>query len=525
MSRFPVDIWSVKKYGVEQWHKKFFWPVTNQEFQDLHRKIRLHYLDIAMKAPLNVSDSLLVLYGLGVIETSLFLHTAMVVQRLQRQGISPYYHPSNEYYKALCEGEPIPSSVGRSLPGVPTLQQKLWWHLRALIGNLKGYSFNFSNKSTCLATNNSKKRMEQFSSFAKSHGEKLKIVFPVQFFPASIKRTKTLSGAKQSVECFTEGLNKIAAEHDIKIEERHIENFNEIIINSMHYIADYIEGIVQILNKRERTSILVNAIGNISKRSLCIAGKRAGFHVVGFTHGDAMGISKSDSFAYIEQIMVNTFVVPSRGSVELNSLLAEKYLHTYGRDIKIVANQTGSYAKIKELVRKEPQPPSISRVMLVEFPLDDKFHAGTYGPFWSYQLDLNLRIVKLLRQHGFKTILKKHPDRLRESEFLYDHYYDELLSAPFEDVYDQTDAFIFPNIMSTTFSFALLTDRPCIIFESLLEDVWKEAGELLKKRCRVVPSWINEDGRLMFDQNALIEVVSRPWKKPNDEFIERYVLT
>jgi hypothetical protein len=227
---------------------------------------------------------------------------------------------------------------------------------------------------------------------------------------------------------------------------------------------------------------------------------------------------------YIELSMVDTFVVPTQGAVELVSMAVEKFLHPYGKDVEIVSCDSDEYERIRRLNRSKAPPPSIKKVMLLEFPLTELWYIGSYGLFWPYQLDLCLRIAKLMRRCRIKTILKRHPNRLKESEGVYDCYYDELLTAPFEEVYDEADAYIFPNIATTTFGFSLLTNKPVIIFESALEDVWEPARELLRKRCRVVPSWIAEDGRLMFDEDRLVDALLEPPEEPNDEFIERYMV-
>ena len=90
---------------------------------------------------------------------------------------------------------------------------------------------------------------------------------------------------------------------------------------------------------------------------------------------------------------------------------------------------------------------------------------------------------------------------------MYDRYYDELLTLSFEAVYDEADAYIIPHIGTTAFGFALLTNKPIVIFEYVLDYLWEPASELLRKRCRVVPSWIADDGRLLFDENKLIDAL------------------
>lgn len=531
MNPFPVDIWSVKEFGVERWRREFFWPVTNQELRSLNDEIEHLYLDMINHSPPDVADALWVVYSWGIVGVPALLHALMVTQRIQKKGRVLSYHPSSKYYPALIAGEMIESLIGKPLPKIPSWSRKWRGQLQASMKNTTyhgldiGRYFGQSRKQTYLATNYSDKYLQKFSSFATAHDHALTIIHPVQLMPASLKRTGSLPGGRQAVECFVEGLDKIARSYEVQIDARRKERVSKLFTDSLHYIADYIEEIVQILHKRKGTSILVNAMGNTFKRCLCIAGKRSGFHMVGFTHGDSVGMFKTKSFSYVEQSMVDTFVVPNQGSVELFSLSAQKFLSPLGKNVKILPNKTNPYKDIKQKCRAKKVSDSITSVMLLEFPLTDMYYPGSYGLFWAYQLDLNLRVATLIRQHKIRTVLKKHPDRSQESEGVYDRYYDELLVRPFEKVYEQADAYILPNIATSTFGFALLTNKPIIIFESSLEDVWEPASKLLRKRCRVIPSWVAEDGRLMFDEQALVAALRDPPNEPNDEFIERYMLS
>ena len=531
MNPFPLDIWSVKEYGVERWHQDFFWPVTSPEYQRFRDEIELLYVETINDSPREIGDALWVLFSWASVGLPTLLHALMVVQRLQRANLSFSYHSSTPYYQALIEGQLIERVIGKPLPQLPSSKRKMRAQLRTWLENIKHRGFDIgsyldsSRQPAYLATNHSKSWLKEFLPFAESHDKALKIVHPALLMPDSITRTERLPKAKQIMEQFIDGFDHIAKKNDVKIERRQLDHLSDHCVLSVHYVADYIQELVHKLDKYESTSILVNAIGHSFKRSLCFAGRRAGFKMVGFTHGNRVGVSNKSYAAYIEPGMVDTFVATSQGSIELHSLSEKKYLQPYGINIEIVANQTGSYAKIREQSRITELPASIKSVMLLEFPMNNYFGSATYGLFWAYQLDLNLRLARLFRQQGLRTIIKKHPDRLRESEGVYNLYYDQLLITSFEEVYDQADAYIFPTIGTTTFGFAVLTNKPIIIFESSLEDVWEPASQLLRKRCRVIPSWVAEDGRLMFDESKLIAALNEPPEEPNDEFIERYMLS
>ena len=54
----------------------------------------------------------------------------------------------------------------------------------------------------------------------------------------------------------------------------------------------------------------------------------------------------------------------------------------------------------------------------------------------AFYLDFNIRKAILLKGECRNLILKKHPDRLKESEGVYEKYYDSI-TDPFENVYNK----------------------------------------------------------------------------------------
>ncbi len=531
MKIFPVDIWSIKEYGVEAWEKEFFWPVSNEEFQKLRDEIQTLYLDTISEAAPVVEDCLWVLYG-WIIGIAMLLHALWVVQRLQERDFSISYHPSSTYYKTIIEGKNIDNILGKPLPEVPSWRRRMLSQFRgrAWGKNLKyhafdiGYYLDQSRRPHYLTPDLRQQSHDLFAPFAASRGKSLTVIHPRKLMPRSLKPTNNLPGAKDSATRLVEGLQAIATKYGILIEKKHSQKIRILLMHSMQYIADYIQEISQVLQGRERTGVLVRPSGSTFVRSLCAAGRREGYHIIGFPHGTNVGMRRASLVPYVLISMVDTFVAPTEGAAELFSLLVKDFLQPYGKDVEIVSCNDGNYARLRRASCIQTPPSSIKKAMLIEFPLTKWWYDGSYGLFWPYQLDLNLRVATLLRRHGIRTILKRHPDRLRESEGIYSSYYDELLTAPLEQVYGEADAYVFPNIGTTTFGFSLLTNKPIVIFERTLDDVWGQARELLRKRCRVVPSWIEEDGRLMFDEDKLLDALQEPPEEPNDEFIERYML-
>ena len=284
MKTFPVDIWSVKEYGIEVWRKEFFWPVGNQEFHDLFDEIERLYLGIATDSPPDVGDVLWVLYNSGVVGVAMLFHALMVVQRLQQKGFTVRCHPSSQYYQTLIEGEAIQSIMGKPLPKVSSSMERIRGRLRSWRDSAKYHRFDVnyylgrSRRPPFLAVEWRGQR-ETFAAFAASQGKHLAIVHWSQLMPADLRGTDDLPGASQAVNRFVDGLQTIAHGHSVQVEYKHLETLRDLLLASLQYIANYIHAISQVLDSREPTSILLQSLGNLALRSLCVAGRKAGHPV------------------------------------------------------------------------------------------------------------------------------------------------------------------------------------------------------------------------------------------------------
>tara|TARA_B100001123_G_scaffold322883_1_gene362349 strand:+ start:3711 stop:5273 length:1563 start_codon:yes stop_codon:yes gene_type:complete len=520
MQVFPVDVWNIKEYGIEEWHKGFSWPVPIPEFERLRNEIEHLYLGIASESHPDVEDALWVLFS-WTGGLARFLHALLVIQRIQDAGKTIRYSPFSQDYKILAEGEPIQRISGKPLPPLTSWRRKIGGQIRTWQENYNYHGFDiglYLKPHHLTAELDSIEVRQVLGHYSISCGRRLDLIRSVLLMPHRLDRACELPGCKESVTCFIDGLEALALKFGLHLEKRHQERLRGLFVKGVKYVGAYIYEIRKNLSLFKRTSILVQTLGATFNRSLCAAGKKEGFQIVGFPHGNYMDTFKISTTSYVLKGLVDTYVVPSEGAAELSSMAVENFLHRYQKHVDIVCCRNSEYGRRSSLSRGKAISSSIEKVMIIESALTPIYQG------WPYQLDLNLRIAKLLRGYKMKAILKKHPDRLREAEGVYDCFYDELLAEPFEETWDKADAYIIPHIGTTAFGVALFTNKPIIIFEYILEYVWEQASELIRKRCRVIPSRFSEDGSILFDEDKLIQALQDPPEEPNDEFIDRYML-
>ena len=164
----------------------------------------------------------------------------------------------------------------------------------------------------------------------------------------------------------------------------------------------------------------------------------------------------------------------------------------------------------------------MKKVMLIGYPMKP-WREPTYQSggaiFWPMMLDLELRLVELLKESGYEPVYKAHPDRIPEVRGIFEDKC-EVIYQPFRtkwrdssnlrrrwmaQIMAKMDILLFTTITTTAFSFALCTNRPIVALDlSFRQPFFPEPAELLKKRIKVVPAVYDERSRIIFDKEALL---------------------
>ena len=152
-----------------------------------------------------------------------------------------------------------------------------------------------------------------------------------------------------------------------------------------------------------------------------------------------------------------------------------------------------------------------------------RFHYAE-GCFFPFRLDLELRVINLLKKHGFKVIYKMHPERQHEVEGIFDGLVDRIITKPFEKVYKEADALFFGYGNSTTFGFALGTNRPLFLIDIENTNWNPEVHELLSRRCIIVPAKFDEKNRIQFDEGYFLEKLGQKPEMPDFAYVEKFMI-
>ena len=179
------------------------------------------------------------------------------------------------------------------------------------------------------------------------------------------------------------------------------------------------------------------------------------------------------------------------------------------------------YRQWLDAARREPPPQSIEKVMIVGFP-PNWIRYPDHPAHWSLsQLDAEMALVTALHEGGFRVLYKAHPEFEAQTRELFKGLPCAFVGDHLESCWQIADAFVFPRISSTSFGFALCTNRPIVLLDIDSQRWCEEARTLLARRCMMVPASVDSDVRLRFDKAALLAALKRPPGPIDYAFVEQ----
>lgn len=498
--RYPLDIFSVKELGLEKWIKnEMIWPILDDESIAIGNDVYNEYVNIIretkderIKLLLNINNKL-------ILEISGIIHSLLVLKRLDEKGLEPEFNNSAIYFEALLNQDPSIDGIYNRYKDkvIPENKGRLYNSLKGFLLKLKlNKSLNKKKDENVIYSLESKNHfyLKKYSQMENK---------PIKFYPLFDISTYFYV-TKNSQVYFEHSINEIlrifkelGLKYEISISEGIISNLKYIINNAFTKTNSLLDYHYSILKKLSPSEFFIPSLGHISFRTFSAAAKLAGHTIIGSSHGNSIGMFDIPLRALIDLSIVDKFLVVTNYASKNYKKLRVKYLEGINRP-EIISVNSNFYKKLFDKHNNLNTKSNIKKLMIVEYPLTETRH-NLYS-FWPYQLKLMLKIGQFLSKTKINSIIKRHPDRLEESTIIYKNYYDYQLSAPFEEVFQEADAFLFMNITSTTFGFAMTTNRPIFIFSTWLEEVWDEMVPAISKRCITIPSWIDSSGVMHFDE-------------------------
>jgi hypothetical protein len=267
----------------------------------------------------------------------------------------------------------------------------------------------------------------------------------------------------------------------------------------------------------------VTAAGNPIRKIFATALRREGTKVYVLHHGDCPGVERYPHAHRNDGSLCDYFVCPTpqvTKNFELNysgSLISERTGTRY------ICSRGDQFKTMRTNYRRASSSGRIRTVMLIGYGMNHTRYLDGAGYFSYFQLDLQYRVARLIKESEFKLIYKVHPDRVNEVGTLFAEYSDSVETRPFEEVWDEADSYVFTHPGTTVFGHAVFSDKPILLVD-LCNNNWNLDGyRLLKKRCHMVSSEYDCDNRIIFDETELMDKLQNPLAL-NDDYVNQLLL-
>ena len=188
--------------------------------------------------------------------------------------------------------------------------------------------------------------------------------------------------------------------------------------------------------------------------------------------------------------------------------------------------KTNIYKKLKDSLSGVDSSKVVKKVMLIGYPMDaTRYLTNDTAMFFYFIFDLEVRLMRFLKDNNYYVLYKAHPERLKELGNLVYDLADEVIVEKFEDSWKRADALIFTYPSTTTFGYALCTNRPVILLDKENSNQWNnEVKSELKKRCSLIHCKVSNQGRLMIDKVKLLQSLQNCSQDINYSVVDKYMI-
>lgn len=535
-SLMPADLSALTNgtFDLDTWSGDFRWPVSVSNASDIALEIEAGYRSlIDAETDEFVVDVLTSGYQI-VGALAAYLANLSILQSAAAQGTRLSIGPESEILTALSTGRPLPySGVNTWTANLDQYRPTLRSVARRLKRKFKGHSGeriqNERLKVVSKAGANNKNRSPANalnSSVVLNSEHTLRTVSNLKLFQAN--QLIPITGLKSTEGELSEYASRvfnmvqsIASDRGIDIPANVAGRIQAILSLHLQNTAALYRGYSRRVQSFGDERFLVNALGNQSNRALAVAAKRHGNHVTAFLHGNTVFNVYEHNRVNLDVAICNEYVVYNRASIPRLKKIIEKYPPIKGNIPKFASADTEKFRSMTERFSKSPMRHNIKRVMIVEFGVSGDI-ASRFKPPDMINTDLIIRVAKLLRKNGYEVLLKRHPHSLHRG-WSHDPYsqYMDISYEPFEDVMDETDAYLITFPTSTIFHHAVCSNKPIIYLDDGLFKWFDETRALFENRARVVRLKPDDRNRLMFAEEELLDAFAQPATEPDMSYAEQ----
>ena len=521
---YPIDIYGVESMGVDEWLNNYYVPVTGKEFYAIYKNVLHAYISI-LKEYDNEEVYWLAVSQLRLpILISRYILEILRLFRLKEKG---YGYILGQKKEKIPEDittyeftDPTIKNLIEKRISTLTPQERVKNILRTIKYNIlpeylinKNFFKNISKPYYIIGH----RAQQEVVSFCREN-EITPIHLPsIIFAKKSPVRMNNDLQYVEMMEFVMKFSTLVRKQHPIlgnSTFELLRMNIEECFRDSLFFLRQNI----RVFSKYKPKNLLTTGLGNPIHRLFCSAWRCGGGEVIGITHGNSycFGYTPETNF----EISIPThYITYSRGHEKLVKQVKKDF--SYGLRMSEIThfNQSFCYPIFKNL-QKRPLVKKVKKIMIVGSVIKSYFVMNTeYHPFARLYNDIQL--MKSLKKTGYSTIYKPRPGILTEKKNVFETYADRVLTDSFEDIYNYADCLLFSSPYSSTFGFALLTNKPIVLINVEGYFWHPRVFELIKKRCSVVEAEA-VDGKIIFEEKDVVNAVQESINNINYDILNEF---
>ena len=511
------DVSAIKEKGIESLLDNYYWPVSDSEFREFVKYTHYEYLKIVH----SIDDD--DIRNIAIVELSFI---AKLQQILHYNYVKKYSHDNNlELINSKLSEEfynPNWDLISKHYVSLSPLLSKTKGLVKRTVKNIlfnrhistRRYIKNLIFGSNVIGIGSNDILKKEFiikKNYFCDH------VNATDLYSSKIISNKQLKDISIRID------NEIITPYIYKLEtakNKFVEGIDITTIKEAwkSRFTDAARIYLNIISKGKSPCLLVTELAKPIHKLVTVAYQKLGSDVYCFHHGHDTAVTVHSVGHDITSLHCLKYVVPSCG-------ISNKYQKVYPHlSTKYYSSESNWYKlQLKKYICKTNK--KIKKIMLVGFPLNPVRYVDGESCFFYSRIDLEYRLITFLKKNGYSAIYKAHPDRLSEATGLYEGVVDEIISSPFETIINSTDCFLFTHSSSTTFGYALLTNKPIFLIDINSSNVELDSYNLLRKRVDMIPSYTVKSTRIFFDKDIMLKKMRRsPVGVQDNSYLEKMFL-
>lgn len=519
MNSFIYDLFSLSCKDINEWSKKFFWPISSSETQKiLNDLLKIHTTNLHDEKD-KFAKRCLITYNPFYNPYVIIFNYILLKERIEKKKIKLEYSKNSKVMSYLYgETNKFPLDV-ENLSNHKKINLFLKFtkdKIKTLIFNLAHWNRISKNKSYAL---NQEGILDQ--DFFKGNNEWIETL--------SFERLKInykLLNINYNLELRIEKLHKqyIRYSHQklkINITEKVKQDLLTYQKNYFQKIYSLLKCLSNNINLKKLKKIYVGT-PNTTIRAISEVVKANGGAVYGFPHGSWICHSFSKRPLYNEFLIYDyLYIYTSSQKVLFNENLKK---NSADLPIKFISQDSNIFHKYK-LQYQFKMPAKIKTIMIVECQLwcdDIRFELPEtiiIYEFYHY-------LCSLLSSLGYKIYFKKRPkSKSLDFSFFQNISNIEILNGELKERknLELSDTIIFLYGLSSTFIPLICSNKKLIYFDCGWERWNPSVYRVLKKRCDIVKTYNSSDNKIRFSKSMLIKSLKFSDKSLDLSFFDKFL--